>query len=273
MTKKNKTPFIAAKVNINQNIFSPDFEELIKEIPEAIKNTASMQKNSWTWQFTDVKEIDSNFLIGYLVQSKKRSLDVVKDNKVEKYDVPDPVANKSIFLYNSISEILIFEEGSINRDNFIVHFEQLIFNNNLKIGEIVVNILPDKQEVLKEIEAIEVLTKVVFNFIPPNGISKKGFKGIKETINSENAKRMKVELENKDGLNKDGDLINEGIEMISGSYGDLKAYGHKERNKKRSQKFLSKDAIEMKHFNKDDKDTLISKLKEFSEMMFEKIKS
>lgn len=187
------------------------------------------------------------------------------------FQIPKPVANKGRFLYQVKNEVLIFEEGELNRNEFIQGFQELIFSNNLKIGEVVINFIPIKAEIIKEIKSIEVLTKIEFDIIPPNMIEKKTFKGLNDIIKDENATRMKAVFENKNGLNKDGEFIEEGIEMVSNAYGEVKAYGHnfaprssRKGTKKIRARYFSQDSIHIRKINTNDDKQLVTKLKEFA---------
>lgn len=274
MVREKKAKFIAAKVNINENIFSPNKEELINSIPDSIKNNKGLQKNSWTWKFTDVStfsEFGHDFIYGHLVKSRYESVNVVDGDKTTNYEIPKPVANKGRFLYLVKNEILIFEEGALERQEYISAFADLIYSNNIQIGEIVIKFIPIKGEVLKEIRSIEVLTKIEFDVIPPNMIEKKTFKGLNDIIKDENATRMKTTFENDKGLNKDGDFINEGIEMVASAYGEVKAYGHnyeprgnRPGKKKVKARYFSRDSIHLRKIPTKDENELLSKLKRFA---------
>jgi len=279
MIRDIRTRFIAAKVNINRNIFSSNKESLISMIPDAIKPSQEYKKGTWTWKFADVNSfIDhkTDYIFANLVKSRYQGIDVLDGDKTTRYEIPKPVANKAKFLYDAKHEILIFEEtADIRRDDFLQVFEQLIYAGNIEIGQIIVKLIPIKEEIYREIMSMEFITKVEFEFIPPNFIEKKTFKKVSEIIQDENATRMKVSLENRDGLNKSGDLINQGIEMVSNAYGDVKAYGFdylpsrskRGRGKKKPRNFNSKNSIHMKKIKTDDEKTLIEKLKEFASEM------
>ncbi|RVT67646.1 hypothetical protein [Niallia taxi] len=282
MPREKRAKFIAAKVNINQNIFSDNKEELIKSIPDAIYINKELQKNTWTWKFTDVVTFSSDgyeFIYGRLTKSRYENVDVVDGDKIVNYKIPKPVANKARFLYQIKNEVLIFEEGEINRSEFIPVFQDLIYRNNIKIGEIIVNLIPMKNEILREIRSIDVLTKIEFDIIPPNMIEKKTFKGLTDIIKDENATRMKTTFENDKGLNKDGEFIEEGIEMVSNAYGEVKAYGHnfaprsdkKKGNKKIRTRFYSQDSVHMRKLNTSEDKELIPKLKDFALEMIKQL--
>lgn len=274
MPREKKSKFIAAKVNLNENIFSENKEELINAIPESIFSKGEFKQNSWTWNFADVESFTDDahdFIFGHLVKSRFESVNVVDGDKTENFLIPKPVANTGIFLYHVKNEVLIFEEGQLDRIEFIHAFRELILRNNFKIGEVIINFVPEKSVIIKEIKAIEVLTKIEFDFIPPNMIEKKTYKGLNDIIKDENATRMKASFENKHGLNKEGEFIGEGIAMVSNTYGSVKAFGHnleprasKKGTKKVKKHFFSRDSIHQRKFNTTDEKELKARLKDFA---------
>lgn len=274
MPRERRSKFIAAKVNLNENIFSENKEELINAIPESIRSKGDYKRNSWTWKFADVEAFsdgDHDFIFGHLVKSRFESVNVVDGDKTESFPIPKPVANKGIFLYHVKNEVLIFEEGQLDRFEFIHAFSELILRNNYKIGEVIINFVPEKSVIINQIKAIDVLTKIEFDFIPPNMIEKKTYKGLNDIIKDENATRMKASFENEKGLNKDGEFIGEGIEMVSNTYGSVKAFGHnleprssKKGTKKVKKRFFSKDSIHQRKFNTTDEKELKAKLRDFA---------
>jgi hypothetical protein len=264
--------FLVAKVNINGNILCHNVQELIDLIPDAIKSKYILKskKSQWTWEFTHVNEFpwDNRILItGYFIKSRKESKTIVKDNKLYLYEIPEKVAYPSFFIYDPLYEILIFEEtGDIQRQQFIDAFERIIYQANLSIGKIEVELLPKKDEVYKHIHNIEYLTKIEFDLVHPNGfIGKDAYKDLEELIRNEKATRMKVSFENEKGLDKNGVFIQSGIEMVSRGYGQVNAYGFNEvpsrrkgKKKKEHISYKSRDSIYMAQVNKnmEEKDIL-----------------
>lgn len=269
--------FLAAKVNINGNIFSPNASELIELIPEAIKagKIYKSKSSTWDWEFTDLEEInyqDYKILKGNFTKSRKETKRVVKDQKIELFEIPDKVAYPSLFIYDPITEILVFEEtGDIQRQHFIDAFEKLVYQSNYAIGKIDVNLITKKDELYHKIMEIEVLTKIEFELIPPNMIDKDTYKDLSDIIKKEKATRLKTSLENDRGLNKHGNLIQNGIEMVSTGYGEVKAYGFNELpsrrkgKKKRERKvYKSRDSVEIITEKKaTSEDALVGKLSKF----------
>lgn len=270
-----KRKFLAAKVNINQNIFNDDVEYLISLIPKAILQKPILKKarSKWTWEFTEInKEADApNILHGYFVKSRNEKKLGKDGEKTFYYDLPYPAAYQSFFLYDSENEILVFEEtGDINRDEFINAFSRIIYNARAEIGEIVIEVVPIKQVLYDKILEIEYLTKIEFDLIHPNLVPKDAYKDLSDIIRNEQATRLKTVLENSEGLNKEGNIIQSGLRMVSNGYGKVNAYGFsrvasKKKTKKKFQKFKSRDSVEAVHIDNDaDPEHTIGVLKEFA---------
>ncbi|MDX5476222.1 MAG: hypothetical protein LPK00_11870 [Bacillaceae bacterium] len=258
-----KRKFLAAKVNINGNIFNQNVKELILEIPTAIKSNHILKsrKSSWAWQFADVLEFNhenKQLLSGNFVKARREFRTVVEDGKTKQYEIPYQVAYPSFFIYDPVSEVLVFEEtGDIQRNHFIDAFERIIFEANVTIGKIEVKLIPRKEELYKRIMEIEILTKIEFDLIHPNFYYKEEYEDLSEIIKREKATRMKTSLENEKGLNKEGFIIKNGIEMVGQGYGEVKASGfnnvpsrRKGKSKRKVMGFKSRDSIEMTHVEK-----------------------
>ncbi|MDX8046625.1 hypothetical protein SH601_11595 [Gracilibacillus sp. S3-1-1] len=277
MGRSKKTKFIASKININSNIFSLNKENLVKLIPDAILGKPTLEKNTWTWKITETKTISGygvEFIYGNLVKSRYESVNVVDGDKINNYKIPKPVAYFSRFIYDPVSEVLIFEEtGQIDRDEFMERFQDLIFKSKIEIGEVIIKVIPKKEEIYNRITNMDVLTKIEFDLIPPNMHSKDTFASLDDIIHEENATRMKATFENKDGLNKDGVFIKSGVEKVSNAYGDVKAYGYnnipsrskRHKTKRSHTKFNSRDLVHMRTFqDENDSDKFFGKLKKFA---------
>lgn len=83
-----KRKFLAAKVNINGNIFNQNVQELIELIPEAIKSKKILKtkKSVWEWQFTEIEEIpykDGYILCGKFNKSRKEFKTVIENGETK----------------------------------------------------------------------------------------------------------------------------------------------------------------------------------------------
>ncbi|MGM1050265.1 MAG: hypothetical protein ACQEXX_29665 [Bacillota bacterium] len=268
--------FLAAKVNINEGIFNLDVQYLISLIPKVILAYPELKSNrsSWAWCFgeleTDEKQL---FVWGNFVKKRNEKKLIYNGSKTEYHEIPN-AAYQSFFLYNTQTEILVFEEtGDINRNDFMKAFERIIYIGHIEIGEISVQLIPLKDVMKTKIGQIEVLTKIEFDLIHPNPIHHDSYKDLDDIIKKEQATRLKTTLENQNGLNKDGKFIQSGIEMVSKGYGDVNAYGYsrvdtfgkRKGKRKKHQKVRSKDEVQMTYADKNvDRKELIPRLKEFA---------
>ncbi|MCG3793631.1 hypothetical protein CN543_28845 [Bacillus toyonensis] len=255
--KRHQGKFIAAKVNIHENIFSENVEDLIRLIPHAILKKPEILQGDYRWKITETSEINEDgrtFIYGDLVRSQFESVEVLEGDNLIDYPIPDR-AYTSRFVYEPISEVLIFEETSkIRRDDFTKIFEKLIQQSDIQIGEVVISYINKTEDLVKKILALDVLTKIEFEFIHPNFHKKETFRSLADILTEENAKKMKLNLENEKGLNKDGQTINQGLEMIS-LYGEAKATGYNElpsrsqkhTRKKKQPKLIRIDSRESVH--------------------------
>ncbi|MBJ7956825.1 hypothetical protein JDS77_03670 [Bacillus cereus group sp. N28] len=264
--------FIASKINIHENIFSENVEELIRLIPIAISKKPEILDGNYKWIITETNEIiedGKNFIYGNLVMSRFESVKVLDGDELKEHPIPGR-AYTSRFVYEPTSEILIFEETSkIRRDDFIKIFAQLIQQSDFQIGEVIITFINQTEDLIKQIKSLDVLTKIEFEFIHPNFHGRKTFKSLSDIIREENANKMKLHLENEKGLNKEGETINAGLEMIE-TYGEAKATGHnnlpsrKERQTKNKAIHIdSRDSVYMTNISEKSEGALNKKLRGF----------
>ncbi|MBA2943195.1 hypothetical protein HZF08_33535 [Paenibacillus sp. CGMCC 1.16610] len=270
--------FLAAKVNINSAIYSSNVNELIELLPITILNYPEWKigKSKWVWRFSELgKNEKEEIVFGDFIKTRyeKKLIYNAASGKTEWFALPEPSAYKSFFVYNYVSEILVFEENSnVSREDFIEAFENVIYNGNMNVGAISVQLLSIKEVIKSEIAKMEYLTKIEFNLIHPNPISDDTYKDLDDIITKEKATKLKTTLENPNGLNKDGKFIQSGIEMVSKGYGGVNAYGYSRqktygtrKEKRVPMKYKSRDSVQMTHADKDiSQAALTSKLRDFA---------
>ncbi|ASS75753.1 hypothetical protein CIG75_12675 [Tumebacillus algifaecis] len=163
-----KKKYLAAKININENIYGDNVTEMIQMIPDAIKAAKHLQVKQWTWSFSDIGEIDDGLLHGKLSKARKEIKETLDlKTKTTQHTVIPNSSESSFFIYDPVNEILIFEETSkLNRETFIEIFQRLVYLGNINIGNIVIKLVPRKDELYSKIKGIEVLTKIEFDLIP-----------------------------------------------------------------------------------------------------------
>lgn len=269
--------FLAAKVNINEAIFSNDVDYLIRLIPKVMLSypELSTKKSTWVWCFGDLETDEEQKIVWGNFVKKRNEKKLVYDGSKTVYQEIKNAAYQSFFLYNTETEILVFEESAdINRESFMDAFERIIYKGHIEIGEISVQLIPLKSVIKSKINDIEVLTKIEFDLIHPNPIHHDSYRDLDDIIKKEQATRLKTTLENQNGLNKEGAFIQSGIEMVARGYGDVNAYGYsrvqtygkRKRMRKNQQRVRSKDEVQMTFTDKNiEKKSLVPKLREFAE--------
>lgn len=167
----NKT-FHFAKVNVHENIFSENLDNIIKyEIPRVIKNATDIKLNSSTISFTDIvltQIEDKATIIGHLTNSKREKMRL-KDGSTTYFTISEKeIANSALFIYDVESEILAFTTAvKISVDDFINYFTKLLSQDPL-IGTVVIKTLPENYDLIKEFKILDKVTFVKFALIQPN---------------------------------------------------------------------------------------------------------
>jgi len=227
--KKN---IYATKININQNIFNYNIEELIPLIADAVLNSNNIcyEKKNLKWVFVDTKEIvidDMQLIMGYLCKIRKTDIITVYDD--DKHDTYNSniqnSAYLSLFLLDPINEILIIEDNSeIKVDRFINIFEKLCYLSKPEIGEIKIKKYPRKDKIDNYLKDINKIYYGKFKLIPANFGSAKGFKKLDEVMKSEKIREMDITLKNEDGniVNDKESIFHSCVEMVKNAYGTFK---------------------------------------------------
>lgn len=293
--KMAKKILYAAKVNVHENIFSQDLEEIITvHIPRAIKEAPSFKANSFTWSITDIKHLnieDMELITGNLTKSKHKPIKVKKG--IETIDVVPEYeqAQTSFFAYQPQYEILLFEVNSqIKSEDFIKSFSYLL-SSDVYIGEVKIVPLPEPYKIRNEINAMDTVTSIAFQLIHPNP-GKKEFNLYQQLIHENSAKEIDLKLVNNSGLtiinknenssNEFVDTIEHGIELVENGYGAIVIRGYKETVVKRSSRpkvkknpksFSSSKAIRRITVNEFGEEMLLSRLRSFILDIISKIKS
>lgn len=253
MTRK----FFAAKVNVNENIWSGILDELIKRIPESIKNKPTKKIGQWTWRFIDIAESEEGFIYGNLSRSHNEEKKVVTNNNTTGLHVIPEATYNSFFIYEPIKEILILEETSqIERYTFIERFSALVYTGDPTIGNIEIVFFQGDEDLYTRLLGFEVVTKIEFDILPPNFMGKREFGDIDEILKAAEGTKLKYAVENKNGINKNGPFIESCIKLLNKAYGYGKSYGYNTYVKmtrkgkgvgKNKGSFASKDAVIHQH--------------------------
>ncbi|MFB5190455.1 hypothetical protein [Alicyclobacillus fastidiosus] len=220
--------FIAAKVNINENIFTGKLDDLVSRIPTAIESRKHFKGRTWRWQFLDVKRTEHGLVYGNLSKARDERRTVATESFTTGYaEIKDATYN-SFFVYDPKNEILMFHEnGRIDRDTFIHYWARLVYQGDPSIGDIIIIPFPVEEDLKLKVKGMEVLTRIEFEIIPPNMIKRKTLGSMRHLVQDANSTKTKYIAENKkEGLNKDGPLIDSGLEMVKNAYGYVKATGY-----------------------------------------------
>lgn len=243
--------FYFAKVNIHGNIFKPDLEELIEvEIPRVIENAKEIKLKQSTISFTDINRavVDGKtIIIGHVTISKKEKIRYKDGSNTFIANTEHEVANSAMFIYDLKSEILAFTTTSkLNVNSFIEYFTRLLSRDEI-VGKVVIKLIPDSFDIIKEFQLVDKITYVKFTLIHPNP-GKKHYNLYKELVKETSAKQIEVAFEDKvEGLtveieNKEikTQAINQGVELVNAGYGEVELkgenYSYVESGNKRKRK-------------------------------------
>lgn len=285
-----KKSYVASKVNVHENIFSIDLEEIISiHIPRVIKESPIKKSKSFSWSFTDVRmikdEYDEDYLVGNLTKSKKSSIKSKVGNETMNIEHPYEVAQTSNFFYHPRTEILVHEVNShFSEYEFIGYFSELLSKDPV-IGEVKIIPLPEPYEIRNELKSIENVTSIRFKLIHPNP-GKKEFNLFQEIINTTSAKELDITITNPEGLKPNEDIIDQnqvltsipidpiesGIQLCEKGYGNANIKGHeyyyvqgkrKKLKRKKIKKFDSNRSFRKITVNDFGEERLLSRIRSF----------
>jgi hypothetical protein len=243
MTRTFKRDIYAAKVNINQNIFNHNVQELVPLIGKAILNSKGKkyEEKLLKWVFTEVREINlggSEYIVGKLCKIKKDTT-VKKFDDINHKNFIDKEKNlsyESVFLFDNQSELLIFEETcDIEKDKFIRVFEKLCYICDQTLGEIIIKFFPNSKTIEEYLNKLDRVYMAKFKIIPANFKSNRGFKKLDSMLKEENIREVDIVLKNKDGniLTYEDSFFYQCLEMVKNAYGNFIVSGRDRENKKK----------------------------------------
>ncbi|GKU82691.1 hypothetical protein NCCP28_20870 [Niallia sp. NCCP-28] len=292
----HKRTFYAAKINVHENIFSLDLNEIINvHIPRVIIESKPIKINSWNWSFTDVSKIPNNnetIIIGNVTKSKFKNQKVKIGDKTVQRTTDYELAHTAFFVYDPQSEILAHEStGSISAQEFRELFTKLLSSDTM-VGDVVINPIPVPQHIRSQLLTIDNITHVGFYLIHPNP-GKEEFNSYQDIINDAGLKELIIQMENKDGFKVLSDKtsdekpefinsIENGISLVESGYGtiDVKGYNEvvvkgkrKDRIEKSKKKFSSRKSVRHIILHEIDNLSLVSKLCSFIKLSKNKVNS
>lgn len=235
----NYNKFYFAKLNINGNIWSSgkDFDtiknELIPEFllsfEEANCTTHFFEKDN-KWSFKDIIRL-GKIIKGNLTKEFYEEKTLVNGAKTN--TVNENIAGTAEFYYFIDSEIIAFRASQrIPYKSFINYFQHVFNdsnNSNIKIGEIVVELLTQKDEIKNQLINNNI-KELKFSYVAPN--DKSTNTGIVNSIITDTqASKFETTLKNTNGLvlNEKNDksklstFINGLLYFVSQSWGSMTA--------------------------------------------------
>lgn len=223
--KKRKLHIIAAKVNIHENIFGYNVPELISMIPEAIikacsDETCKIKNGIWQWTMV-LERQESSYILGRLCKSRDETTEVINNTSpktIDDFKIPSKV-HYSYFYYEPETEILIFEVNSeISKKQFIENFDLLLQYAQIEIGKVIIVPYPKNGEYQHLLKNASKVLSIEFDLIPPNFKKKNSYKSIRQIIIDQKSKKFYAKFESEDGVNIEGDFIDESFSMLDHGY-------------------------------------------------------
>lgn len=198
-----KKTFYAAKINVHENIFSQNLQEIIRvHIPKAILAMPTIRVNSYNLSFTDAKEIvhdGQSLIIGNITKSKHTSQKVKIGSSTDFVKSEYELAKTSFFVYHPENEIITYEVNSSITDSEFRSFFTAILSRDNNIGEVIIKTIPEPFKIRSEIQAIQTVTTVHFHLIHPNP-GKKAFNLYNKIIQDNKLKELEIKMNNDKGL-------------------------------------------------------------------------
>ncbi|MGN7169104.1 hypothetical protein ACTHSJ_24900 [Paenibacillus cellulositrophicus] len=198
-----KKLFYAAKINVHENIFNQNLQEIIRvHIPKAILAMPTIRINSFNLSFTDVMETihdGHKLIIGNITRSKHTSQKVRIGSSTNFVKSEYELAKTSFFVYHPEHEIITYEVNSSITDNDFRSFFTAILSRDNSIGEVVIKTIPEPFKIRAEIQAMQTVTTVHFHLIHPNP-GKDAFNLYNQIIQDNKLKELEIKMNNDKGL-------------------------------------------------------------------------
>lgn len=198
-----KKTFYAAKINVHENIFSQNLQEIIRvHIPKAILAMPTIKVNSFNLSFTDAVEIvhdGHTLIIGNITKSKYASQKVKIGSSTNYVKSEHELAKTSFFVYHPENEIIAYEVNSSITDKEFRSFFTTILSRDNNIGEVKIKTIPEPFKIRSEIQAMQTVTTIHFHLIHPNP-GKKAFNLYNKIIQDNKLKELEIKMNNNKGL-------------------------------------------------------------------------
>ena len=287
-----KTTIYAAKININENIFSPNYENIIPLIGEAVLNKNVIESREYNkshrknikytecverFHFSKTEKVDINgyeYIFGYLHMSRD-SYRVIENGDEDDVSTKkeNNIISKNMFLLDVDNEIIVFESNkNLNYSKFMKYFAQLCSSINYNIGKLVLTLYPKNYEIDRIVCNMDKIYSAEFKIIPANFKSNRGFMELDKVMKNEGIEELTQIIKNKNGNidSSEGSIFSNAMDMVKKAYGNC-IVKYRDKSTGEDLLFKSKDKIYVEHIDKDINDESDIKTK-FSEFI-EKIKS
>lgn len=223
----------AAKININENLFSKPIEESKPLFYEGISTSGIFLKlYDSLWNFMDISKINiagRDLIAGRVVRAKDESkITVDTDNNRLTKDNVSNVASWSNFVFDYETEIVVFEEriGKISKNQFLVVFTHMVEINARDLGELKYKLLPAADNLRAELRKFKTIHYARFELIPANWDDDEEFNDLDEELKSLGANEAVHEYKARNqGLNPSSRLFAKPINMSLAGYGNFDLRG------------------------------------------------
>lgn len=198
-----KKVFYAAKVNVHENIFNQNLQEIIRiHIPRVVLSMPTIRINSFNLSFTDAVEVyheGHKLIIGNITKSKHASQKVKIGSSTNFVKSEHELARTSFFVYHPENEIITYEVNSSITDSEFRSFFTAILSRDNYVGEVKIKTVPEPYKIRSEIQAMQTVTTVHFHLIHPNP-GKKEFNLYNQIIQDNKLKELEIKMNNDKGL-------------------------------------------------------------------------
>lgn len=234
-----------SKMNINDDIYevyagTKKLDELLDKVYLGINNKINIYDEfGGRYKFFDIDKPEKGIMIvtgrlGYIKHGVHSTYDPDTDSAI---DIEDKNKIEYItFYFDVFNEMLAFTTTrSLTRKKVLEVFSRLIRKGS-EVGTVFV-LESNTKELKSELKEMDALKKVILDLVPPNG-DKNEFAELfsldPDKLSEGGATRITQEYstQNKDGLQKDSELIQSAVDGIALGYAEGKFFGRDKQNKR-----------------------------------------
>ncbi|MDD5129822.1 MAG: hypothetical protein PHS66_02055 [Candidatus Omnitrophica bacterium] len=191
----------------------------------------SIEEERFKWAFGDVgiQSINNDEIIyGRLGRTIKQKFGTVYDQNKHSYKKDliksSEAAYSNFFIMPKFNIIALEDKYNLTKKLFISKFKEFWDKNDYT--DIKFEFLKDEIEIFDLVKSWDRLSRATFDLVPSNPSSRDDWKEVDEIIRKAEAKRAKLEFENREkGLAKQGSVIQKSMSMAADGYGEFKLKG------------------------------------------------